>query len=454
MGSMPALAATWYVHEEHPLANNSNLGTVFQPWRTVQYAVNTAAAGDTIMVLGGDYAEGVTVNKRLTLIGQGARMQGGGNNEAFTIRANDVTIQGFEIYDYDTAFLPYNYAAYSRATIRDNYITGGDFGVWINGDAWLIEGNEINRLTYSGSGDADYMRAFGTNHVIRRNYIHGTNIPTDLEPSSGNDYAHTDCIQFYNNNGEILRDVLIEENIFTDFVQGLFIGNETGNGSSVQRITVRNNVFWGTSWQPVGNLLGSPSWGVYFGKNGPERQIVIENNLFRNISNAIGILTGTDAICRRNIISNSGTVYILEGTSPSLINTQPGGNLRWNNNWIGEFSPSGDISNVNPQYANINSLVGLDGVPFTYDDGWVSTNPLAAGYGPQMNLSNVEPNVDLTDSDGDGVYDFIEEELGTDPNDPFDFPFLPISRLQTGLTALFLLAAGMLALRRFRAVSH
>jgi len=33
----------------------------------------------------------------------------------------------------------------------------------------------------------------------------------------------------------------------------------------------------------------------------------------------------------------------------------------------------------------------------------------------------------LVDTDGDGVWDGIEIALGTDPNDPFDFPLLPLS---------------------------
>src|SRR6476619_4878241 len=42
--------------------NDTNVGTLAAPWRTVQKAANTVAAGDTVLVRGGVYNERVTVN--------------------------------------------------------------------------------------------------------------------------------------------------------------------------------------------------------------------------------------------------------------------------------------------------------------------------------------------------------------------------------------------------------
>jgi parallel beta-helix repeat protein len=54
-----AVAATYYVS---PSGSDSNPGTSARPWRTVQKAANSAAAGDTVTVKAGTYYERVQIN--------------------------------------------------------------------------------------------------------------------------------------------------------------------------------------------------------------------------------------------------------------------------------------------------------------------------------------------------------------------------------------------------------
>ena len=60
LSPQPARAAgtTYYVAKT---GNDSNPGTASQPWRTIQKAANTAAAGDTVYVRAGTYNEKVIV---------------------------------------------------------------------------------------------------------------------------------------------------------------------------------------------------------------------------------------------------------------------------------------------------------------------------------------------------------------------------------------------------------
>lgn len=57
-----------------------------------------------------------------------------------------------------------------------------------------------------------------------------------------------------------------------------------------------------------------------------------------------------------------------------------------------------------------------------------------------------------SDSDNDGVIDGTEVELGTDPNDPFDFPSLPVSMKWLTFTIVAVIAAGLWFVRRRRAM--
>ncbi len=239
------------------------------PGGSIQSGINSAAAGDVVFVRAGTYTGSINLNRSVSLLAEpGVLVNGNNGGQAVSIQCSDCSVTGFTFVDFAYGIQADNITGRNRVTLRNNIQRRTNYGFWISGDDWIVENNEVDRIIRrSAGGDADYGRIFGNRHVVRRNYFHGTQIPTDLAP--GPDYAHTDCFQYYNQNGEILRDILIEENIFTDFVQGLFIGNETGNGSAVQRVTVRNNVFWGTSFTPAGQLLGSPSWGLYFGKNGP-----------------------------------------------------------------------------------------------------------------------------------------------------------------------------------------
>lgn len=353
---------------------------------SIQAGIDSAVAGDTVLVRAGLYHGGLTLDRAIALEAEpGVTVRGNQAERAVSIQCSDCSVVGFTFVNFESGICADRLTGRNRVILRNNIQRRTNYGFWISGDDWVVENNEIDGIVRRApTGDADYARIFGNRHIVARNWFHGTQIPTDLGP--GPNYAHTDCLQYYNQNGEVLCDILIEENIFTDFVQGMFIGNETGNPLAVQRVVVRNNVFWGTDFSPANNLLGEPSWGVYFGKFGPTREIVIENNLFRNCANAIGIISGTDAIVRRNIVARSGKVYVLTNTQASLVTTTPGGNLLWANEQSGGMALATDITNILPEFRNVGAVVGADGVPWTADDGWRTMNPAAAGFGPRMSL--------------------------------------------------------------------
>ncbi|MFB6101342.1 MAG: NosD domain-containing protein [Haloplanus sp.] len=97
---------------------------------TIQAAVDAAPPNTTVVVPPGTYAERVTIEKPLTLRGQGATLDGGGNGTVIQVRADDVAVTGFTIRGVGNA---------TRAT---GNATGGE-GDW---DAQIQQGY--------GQGDA------------------------------------------------------------------------------------------------------------------------------------------------------------------------------------------------------------------------------------------------------------------------------------------------------------
>jgi hypothetical protein len=195
-----------------------------------------------------------------------------------------------------------------------------------------VEENEVERLVYY-SEDADYSRFFGENHIIRNNYFHGT-VAEEIGSS------HVDGFQTFDNNGNIAKNIIIENNkVFGLFHQGIMIGNATQG--AVANITVRNNIF-----------ANSASWGICaYGA----ASLNVYNNVFVNIkSSAIGfraysngpISTGE---VKNNIFYVFGAAYWAEGGST----IDASNNLLYKGD--GTVDPTkfpNDLVNVDPKFVN------------------------------------------------------------------------------------------------------
>jgi len=168
----------------------------------------------------------------------------------------------------------------------------------------MVERNEIERLnqnTINDRGyDADYSRFFGTNHIIRNNYFHGTH-------SSEIGSSHTDCFQTYSTNGGYAHDILIEGNrCFGFFGQGV-IANDLTTNAVLTDFTIKNNIF-------ANDPSDRGSWGVL---GTSLRNAVVVNNVFANIRYfGVGLRDSShNGVVRNNIFYNFGgsSIYFSEG---------------------------------------------------------------------------------------------------------------------------------------------
>ena len=371
------------------------------PGQTIASGISAAAAGDTVVVNAGSYSGGFAVNKSITVQANGAvvvQSPSPRNGTALDIACSNCSVIGFTFVDFGWAVGGPNSPTRNNVTIRNN-VFRRSATVWIEGTNWVFEGNELDRPYVNGlpAGDGDWMNAWGSGHRIRRNYFHGLQLYGDI-PAGG----HSDVLQMFNVGGssrEVLRDLVFEENIVTDFVQGVHITNDANTSPSpISNITVRNNVFWGVDFVTTG-WNGGPAHEVLFRNHIPG--VRIENNLMWNGVNQTSLYSMDSLVYQGNITAGgSNAISLVAGadvvTPWGALQRGTLGNLYWGNsaNWM---LPTGtallpDRITVNPQFANVNSLLGADGLPFTADDGWRVTNASVAQYGPQIAVGGTPPN--------------------------------------------------------------
>lgn len=118
---------------------------------TLKMAITLATPGDTVLVRPGTYREGnLSIQRSIVILGEGFPVLDGENKyEILTIRANDVTIQGFEFINTGTASM-HDIAAVKvldskRVTITGNRFRDTFFGIhFSNSSASTIENNQLS----------------------------------------------------------------------------------------------------------------------------------------------------------------------------------------------------------------------------------------------------------------------------------------------------------------------
>jgi hypothetical protein len=153
------------------------------------------------------------------------------------------------------------------------------------GDSIVIEENNIYDLyTSVANDDVDAMRVWGTNHIIRNNYIHDLN----AEKSVGD--QHVDCFQNYQGSGRITRNMLIENNYCVRVSgQCLILQNSSTTNYDLSGYIYRGNVCESYGFQNL-ELAGV-------------KDVAIENNLFNGgvTGNVLSFKTSKSGLRTSNV---------------------------------------------------------------------------------------------------------------------------------------------------------
>ncbi|NMC58429.1 MAG: DUF11 domain-containing protein [Candidatus Methanofastidiosa archaeon] len=174
--------------------------------QSIQNAINISNPGDTIYVASGTYNEKITINKSITLIGQGettiVNLSSGGS---VTINSNSVKLKGFNIINSSGYGISLNS---NDCNITGNYMSKNGYGMWImNGSNNNVTNNIVKNngpgIVISGLGGTA-RNNFISKNLISNNgggiwlYVTNENIISDNEILSNVNTGVFFCLANYN----------------------------------------------------------------------------------------------------------------------------------------------------------------------------------------------------------------------------------------------------------------
>lgn len=242
-----------------------------RPGESIQQAIDQAAAGDTVRILRGRYAENLIVSRPLTLLGiDRPTISGELKGDVIRVKSADVTLEGLIVTDSGDDLGAQNAGIYitkgsDRVTIRRCDVAYSLFGMWIEGvkdvrvignnitgmrdHASVARGNGIqlyntqgaliegNRVSFSR--DAIYVDV-SHNAIFRGNRMHHSRYGTHYMTSFNNVWENNET--YLNRSGLALmevRDQIVRNNrAWGNSDHGIML-------RSIQDSVIENNVVFG-----------------------------------------------------------------------------------------------------------------------------------------------------------------------------------------------------------------
>lgn len=300
--------------------NDANTGTIDKPWLTVQKAANNAEPGDIIYVRDGIYSEFVTIKNsglkgkgfitfkaypgEKPIFDAGKQTIKKGNTAFFTIEANYIMIDGFEMRNLSASGMEY----YPDGILVSN-----------NSNHIQLLNNEIHHIeNHSIDGNAHGILIYGNTSkpiqdiLIQNNHIHHLTLGnSEALTLSGN-------VERFNISKNKVHD---NNNIGID-VAG-FYNACTGNCiDQVRNGTISNNIVYNNSSGENPSYNGHLAAGGIYADGASDIRIS-HNLVFKNdfgielASENYGKKTSNIILEKNKIFNNNGAGLIIGGASTS-----------------------------------------------------------------------------------------------------------------------------------------
>lgn len=282
---------------------------------SIRAAIAEAAPGDTVRIRAGTYREGpLVVDKPLVLAGEGeAVLDGAGQGEVLTIRADDVTVRDLVIarsgMSYLTDLAGIRAEGVRHCTIRGNRLRDTFFGIYLaEVSACTVEDNDVvgHAVSETSSGNGIHLwnvadsrvrgnRVTGHRDGVYLEFVRGTDIEANRSErnlryglhfmfSEGNTYAENvfrensagvavmyskhvtmRANRFEDNWGPVAYGLLLKDISDSAIVGNVFHRNTTGLfAEGANRLQVTANRFDRNGWAI---RIMADSLGVTFARN-------------------------------------------------------------------------------------------------------------------------------------------------------------------------------------------
>jgi len=292
--------------------------TIYVPddYERIQWAVDSASAGDTIIVRDGIYYEHVNVNKQLTLKSENGSanciVDAGGSGSPITLNADGISIEGFTVRN-SGSWPPYAGIDVhsSNNRITDNNISNNEYGIrlYYSSNNSITDNNILNNKVgiylYYSSNNSITENIILYNEDVISLYYYGIY----LYYSSNNSITDNNIL---NNEYGILLDHSsnnsITENIILYNEDGISFVDSSNNSITDNNISYNwygIRLYYSSNNSITENIISPNLWYSIYLVDSSNNSIT-ENIISYNVDDGIYLYYSSNNSITENIISNNG----------------------------------------------------------------------------------------------------------------------------------------------------